>query len=407
MYKMYLTVHPDNNNYYINGFDLDDLAVVSYKHLYYKQMLDNNYLPFTISNSTSEQYVYPIRSDQLIAYPGNNELSAMLKDFSFTIPDYVLTDVRCNKCKILVDNSVETYDVIVTEHDSTINQIILKTIKKYNLNKTDLILVTGNYKSVTSEHYLVAIKNWSDTIVPPCDKMFFESQRELILSESIRPKNIVTFMRKERLYRFHLAKFIHDNKLKDHNIVTFGKNVSQYYWNSNSAQFDEEFINTLPWHYDVDLRPLGNGLDHVLAKTTEETAAYKETYINCVAERCMRYLNYELDISEKIFKPIAFLQPFFVFGQPGTLEHMKSMGFKTFSNWWDESYDCMTFESIRFKMLTTLYKKLTLASKYELAEIMHQAWPILEHNYYTYCDYVSSGKSNENLLKTIKESFDK
>lgn len=404
---MYLTVHPDNDNYYINGFELADLPKISYKHLYSKQMISNNHLPFDVLNDLKNQYVYPIRSDTLITYPGNTELDELLKNFSFSIPSNILDDVRSNKCKILIDNSIEQYDVIVTEHDSTINQIILRTITKYNLKKTDIILVTGNYKSVTSDHYLVAIKNWTDTLVPPCSNTFFDEQKEMILSQSIRPKKIVTFMRKERLFRFHLAKFIHDNKLKDYNIVTFGKNVSQYYWNSNSVQFDEEFINSLPWQYDVDVRPGNNGLDYILAKSDDEIAAYKETYINCVVERSIRYLNYELDISEKIFKPIAFLQPFFVFGQPGTLEHMKSMGFKTFSNWWDESYDCMTFESIRFKMLTTLYKKLTLASEYELAEIMYQAWPVLEHNYYTYCDYVSSGKSNENLLKTIKESFDK
>lgn len=404
---MYLTVHPDNNNYYINGFNLDDLATVSYKHLYYKQMFDNNHLPFAISSNTLEQYVYPIRSDLLIAYPGNTELSDLLKDFSFTIPDNILTDVRCNKCKILIDNSIETYDVIVAEHDSTINQIILRTIKKYDLKKTDIILITGNYKTVSSDHYLVAIKNWADTVIPPCSKQFFEEQKHLILSRSIRPKNIVTFMRKERLFRFHLAKFIYDNNLTDHNIVTFGKNVSQYYWDRHSKKFDEEFINSLPWQYDVDVRFDNNSLDCVLAKTDAEITAYKETYINCVAERSIRYLNYELDISEKIFKPIACLQPFLVFGQPGTLEYMKGLGYKTFDKWWDESYDYMTFESIRFKMLTTLYKKLTLTSKQELAEIMYQAWPVLEHNYYTYCDYVSSGKSNENLLKTIKESFDK
>lgn len=407
MYKIYLTVHPDNDNYYINGFDSEDITKLSYRHLYHKQMFEKNYLPFTVGDINNEQYLYPIRTDALVSYTGNTMLNELLKDFSFTIPESILVDVNANKCKILFDNSIETYDVIVTEHDSTLNQIILRTIKKYNLRKTDVILVTGNYKTVFSDDYQVAIKNLSDTIVSPCNKTFFESQKELILSESIRPKNIVTFMRKERLFRFHLAKFIYDNKLKEHNIVTFGKNVSQYYWDSNSKQFDEEFINTLPWQYDVDLRPRSNGLDYVLAKTDEEIAAYKETYINCVAERSMRYLNYELDISEKIFKPIAFLQPFFVFGQPGTLEYMKSLGFKTFSRWWDESYDCMTFESIRFKMLTTLYKKLTLASKHELAEIMHEAWPVLEHNYYTYCNYIESGKSNQNLLKTIKESFDK
>jgi hypothetical protein len=343
----------------------------------------------------------------LITYPGNTALNSLLENFAFTIPDCVITDVKTNKCKILVDNSIETYDVIVTEYDSTINQIILRTIKKYNLSKQDIILVTGNYKSVTSEHYSVAIKNWADTLIDPCNSVFFEKQKRMILSKTIRPKKILTFMRKERLFRFHLANFIYDNKLRESNIVTFGKNVSQYYWNSNSTKFSSEFVNSLPWEYDVDVRPNGAGLDYVLAKSDKEIAAFAETYINCVAERSMRYMDYELDISEKIFKPIAFLQPFFVFGQPCTLEYMKSVGYKTFDRWWDESYDHVMPEPIRFKMLTTLYKKLSHTSDTELADMMHDAWPVLEHNYYTYAEYISLGKTNQNLLKTIQLSFDK
>ncbi len=408
MYKILLEPHPNNDNYYINGFNFSELDKLSYRHLYSKQMFDDKHFPFEITYTVpAEPYLYPIRSDMLITYPSNTALNNLLEDFAFTIPDCVITDVKTSKCKILVDNSIETYDVIVTENDSTINQIILRTIKKYNLSKQDIILVTGNYKSVASNHYLVAIKNWADTLIDPCDNVFFEKQKHMILSKSTRPKKILTFMRKERLFRFHLANFIYDNKLRESNIVTFGKNVSQYYWDSNSTKFSSEFVNSLPWEYDVDVRPNGAGLDYVLAKSDKEIAAFAETYINCVAERSMRYMDYELDISEKIFKPIAFLQPFFVFGQPCTLGYMKSVGYKTFERWWDESYDHVMPEPIRFKMLTTLYKKLSHTADTELADMLHDAWPVLEHNYYTYVDYVQSGKTNENLLKTIQLSFDK
>jgi hypothetical protein len=406
--KLFLEPHPIDDNYFMNGFSFEDLEQTQYKHLYSRHMFTANYFPFNIVyNIPDEPYLYPIRSDMLITYPGNTALNNLLENFSFTIPDSVIADVKRNKCKILIDNCIEAYDVIITEHDSTINQILLKTIKKYNLSKQDIILITGNYKSATSEHYTVAIKNWTDTLITPCDDNFFEKQKHMILSKKARPKKILTFMRKERLFRFHLANFIYNNNLREPNIVTFGKNVSQYYWGTNSTQFPEEFVNSLPWEYDVDTSPANTGLDHLLARSDKEITAFTETYINCVAERSMRYLNYELDISEKIFKPIAFLQPFFVFGQPGTLDYMKSIGYRTFDRWWDESYDVVTSGSIRFKMLTRLYKKLSLASDTELADIMYEAWPILEHNYYTYVDYVRSGKTNQDLLKTIQLSFDK
>jgi hypothetical protein len=44
-------------------------------------------------------------------------------------------------------------------------------------------------------------------------------------------------------------------------------------------------------------------------------------------------------ITEKTFKPIAFRHPFMVFGNAGTLEHLHSIGFETYENLFDESYD--------------------------------------------------------------------
>lgn len=406
MYEMLLLEHPENNHYFINGFSGEDLKFLSFKHLYSKHMFNDGHFPFPSNTAPSPRYVFPIRSDKLGFFAGEPALKELLTDFSFTIPDRVINDVRANRCKILIDNSIESYDVIVTDYMSIIKEIIIKTIKKYDLKKTDVILLTANYRTRLSNDFLVAVKNWGDTRIRPCDNNFFNLQKNLILSKAERPKKILTFMRKERSFRFHFAKFIYDNNLKEDNIVTFGKNVSPYYWDNNSIQFPSEFISSLPWEYDIDLKNNKN-FEFMLARSEAEINAYLETYINYVVERSITYLDYELDISEKIFKPIAFLQPFVVFGQPGSLEFLKSLGFKSFDRWWDESYDSIKDEQIRFRAITSLYKKLSRMTKLELAEIMYEAWPVLEHNYYNYCDYIKTGKSDQNLLKIIKESFDK
>ena len=406
MYEMLLIEHPENNHYFMNGFSSEDLKFLSFKHLYSKHQFNESHLPFPSIITPSPQYVFPIRSDKLGFFAGETTLKELLTDFSFTIPDRVINDVRENRCKILIDNSFESYDVVATDYMSVIKEIIIKTIKKYNLKKTDVILLTANYRTRLSNDFLVAVKNWGDTRIRPCDNNFFNLQKNLILSNAERPKKILTFMRKERSFRFHFAKFIYDNNLKEDNIVTFGKNVSPYYWDNNSIQFDEEFLNSLPWQYDIDLKN-NKTFEFMLARSEAEINAYLETYINYVVERSITYLDYELDISEKTFKPIAFLQPFVVFGQPGSLGFLKSLGFKSFDRWWDESYDSIKDEQTRFRAITSLYKKLSRMTKLELAELMYEAWPVLEHNYYNYCDYIKTGKSDQNLLKIIKESFDK
>jgi hypothetical protein len=47
-------------------------------------------------------------------------------------------------------------------------------------------------------------------------------------------------------------------------------------------------------------------------------------------------------LTEKIYKPIARYQPFMVVGGSGILAYLKSQGFETFDNLFDESYDTET-----------------------------------------------------------------
>ena len=46
-------------------------------------------------------------------------------------------------------------------------------------------------------------------------------------------------------------------------------------------------------------------------------------------------------ISEKIFKPIMYLQPFLIAAPPLYLKAVRDMGFKTFDGFIDEGYDSL------------------------------------------------------------------
>ena len=64
---------------------------------------------------------------------------------------------------------------------------------------------------------------------------------------------------------------------------------------------------------------------------------YNDTYFSVVAESTVD--PGDLFITEKTFKPIAYYHPFIVLGQPGILDYLRSQGFETFDNLFDESYD--------------------------------------------------------------------
>jgi len=56
-------------------------------------------------------------------------------------------------------------------------------------------------------------------------------------------------------------------------------------------------------------------------------------------------------ITEKTFKPIAFKHPFMILGNNGTLAHLHSLGFETYENLFDESYDNQNLEE-KLKTIT-------------------------------------------------------
>lgn len=105
---------------------------------------------------------------------------------------------------------------------------------------------------------------------------------------------------------------------------------------------------------------------------------YEKTYFSIVPET----LFYEMGtyISEKTLKPIAHLHPFVMVGRPGILKTLKNVGFKTFSDFWDESYDEIENNSDRIIKIYELIKSLILKSNDEWDTMMTQMAHILEYN---------------------------
>jgi hypothetical protein len=64
----------------------------------------------------------------------------------------------------------------------------------------------------------------------------------------------------------------------------------------------------------------------------------------------------------------------------GTLNLLKELGFKTFNNWWDESYDTITDPVKRLESVYQLSIKILSKDYNQLKKILIQMEDILEHN---------------------------
>jgi len=66
-------------------------------------------------------------------------------------------------------------------------------------------------------------------------------------------------------------------------------------------------------------------------------------------------------ITEKTWKPIAYMHPFMVVGTLGTLKHLRSWGFETFDNLFDESYDDVEFNQGKLDIIANNIKNYEIA----------------------------------------------
>ena len=63
-------------------------------------------------------------------------------------------------------------------------------------------------------------------------------------------------------------------------------------------------------------------------------------------------------LTEKTFKPIAMGMPFVIVGTQGSLKYLRSYGFKTFGDLWDESYDDEPDDSKRIEKIAKVLELL-------------------------------------------------
>jgi hypothetical protein len=81
-----------------------------------------------------------------------------------------------------------------------------------------------------------------------------------------------------------------------------------------------------------------------------------------------------------VYKPIAIGMPFMTLGNPGTLQDLRTRGFVTFSDWWDEGYDLDLDLNSRIEIIIKNLKKLSQYKSADLIRIRKEMQDILEHN---------------------------
>jgi hypothetical protein len=82
-------------------------------------------------------------------------------------------------------------------------------------------------------------------------------------------------------------------------------------------------------------------------------------------------------LTEKTFKCIKHGHPFVLFAPPGSLDSLRTMGYRTFDSAIDTSYDCITDNTLRYLAVMSTIRKL---SKQDPNTLYNSCVEDLQHN---------------------------
>jgi hypothetical protein len=121
----------------------------------------------------------------------------------------------------------------------------------------------------------------------------------------------------------------------------------------------QPWLDDFVWSYVFKKRHLPNdAIEQHDAQRYFDPAWYDQTYFSFVSEsEVVPGPTSNVFITEKTYKPIAFRHPFVIMGQPGSLKFLKSQGFETFENLFDENYDTEPSWMKRLDLLVNIVKQ--------------------------------------------------
>ena len=106
-------------------------------------------------------------------------------------------------------------------------------------------------------------------------------------------------------------------------------------------------------------------------------------------------------LTEKTYKAILFKKPFIIVTEQHGLKALHAFGFKTFSPWFNESYDDIKDFDQRVEAVLAEINRLSLLSEDEMATILREVNDIIEHNHRVLFDLAVAPLPEQFKLKSL------
>ena len=141
-----------------------------------------------------------------------------------------------------------------------------------------------------------------------------------------------------------------------------------------------------------------NGMDNAL---------YQQCFLQVVTETVFHYP--VTFFSEKTTKPILNKRPFVMIGPHGSLANLRSLGFKTFHDYWNEDYDIIADPGDRIKAVVDVIDWVCSRSISELQTLCKSMKDVLNYNFNFYVNEFKKQeleKFEKSCIENLKPRYD-
>lgn len=324
------------------------------------------------------------------------------------IPDYILKEVKKGKLKLVFDNTLEgnridgewfldDYYKILESLELPLENVYFITNNLFaekthedwlNENKvskkTNIISFMWNVHDVKRLIYIDAL--------PP--KVDFDELLKYQLDNVGKIKHFLKINRTNRNERNLFMLFMNKFNLIDKSLISFPDFPSEHYNPDFDFITDEENIKDLhskcPFYIDnrdsLNVGPAGQGEGFFDADLPFNPVHYRNSFLSVIM-CAFPFEENACHLHSSTFNPMYCGHPFIHFGPMGSLQELRNRGFKTFDDWWDESYDLEPDHDKRLRMVMDLTKKISEYSIGDMIRMKIQMKDVLYHNYNLINDY--------------------
>ena len=200
-------------------------------------------------------------------------------------------------------------------------------------------------------------------------------------------KHFLKVNRTNRPERNIFMLFMNYHKLFNKSLISFPSLSDKYCPPGFEKYFTKENIEDLKpkTPFDIDdtdktnRGPAGYGRGKFNADLPFQPIHYKNSFISVVMA-AFPFEDNACHLHSSTFNPMHSGHPIVQFGPYQSLKEMRERGFKTFGQWWDESYDDEPNHWKRFEKVMDVTLKLSKLSSKELLEVYVDMKDVLQHN---------------------------